>query len=130
MVAGSPDSLWHNSDPVVIIDGGHGPEPAVETKTSPGSTQNSEGHTHVKSSKESEEELPGTPHGPRETQGPGQVEGSKGGTKPQTMPEEVTAPLQVTLTDELQQTCPGKPQAKSKEVTASPLMDELQQTRS
>ena len=57
MVAGSPDSLWHNSDQAVIIDGDHGPELVVGTKTSLSSTQNSEGHTHVKPSKESEEEL-------------------------------------------------------------------------
>ena len=52
----------------VIIDSHHGPE-------SPGSTQNSEGHTHVKPSKESE------------VQGPGQGEGSK----QQAMSEEVTS---------------------------------------
>ena len=46
------------------------------------------------------------------------------------MPEEVTDPPQVTLTDELQRTCTGKLQAKSMDVTASPLMDGLQRPRS
>ncbi|KAL5460212.1 hypothetical protein EMCRGX_G033641 [Ephydatia muelleri] len=125
MVPGSTDSWWRNDgDRVEIIDSDHGPEPDVETRTQPGG--NCEGHTHVKPSKESREEVPETRP---ELQGPGQVESSsKGNTNPEAMSEKVTT--SVTLTDELQQTCPEKIQAKSKEVTASPLMEELQRTHS
>ena len=109
---------------VEIIDSDHGPEPDVETRTQPGG--NSEGHTRVKPSKESREELPETRP---ELQGPGQVVSSSNqNTNPEAMSEKVSTP--VTLTNELQRTCPEKIQAKSKEVTASPLMEELQRTRS
>ena len=47
MVTGSADCLWHNSDRAEIIDGDHGAEPDLGTKTSPGSIRNSGGHTHV-----------------------------------------------------------------------------------
>ena len=120
---GSTDSWWRIGDRAEIIDGDHGPEPDVETRTQPGG--NSEGHTRVKPSKESREELPETRPELAVAQGPGQVESSsKGNTNPEAMSEKVTTP--VTLTDELQWTRPEKLQAKSKEVTGSPLMEELQ----
>ena len=43
-------------DRAEIIDGDHGPEPDVETRTQPGG--NSEGHTRVKPSKESRDLRP------------------------------------------------------------------------
>ena len=107
IVTGSTDSWWRNGDRAEIIDGDHGPEPDVETRTQPGG--NSEGHTCVKPSKESREELPETLPELVVAQGPGQVPGqvessSKGNTNPEAMSEKVTTPI--TLTDELQRTCP------------------------
>ena len=127
MVTGSTDSWWCNGYRAEIIDGDHGPEPDVETRTQPGG--NSEGNTHVTPSKESREELTETRPELAVAQGSGQVESSsKGNTNPEAMSEKVTTP--VTLTGELQRTRPEQLQAKSKEVTASPLMEELQWTRS
>ena len=74
MVTGSTDSWWCNGYRAEIIDGDHGPEPDVETRTQPGG--NSEGNTHVTPSKESREELTETRPELAVAQGSGQVESS------------------------------------------------------